>query len=111
MLVTCLGCGLADVFRPSRAERVVLTYQGPDPLSVGIPGAFTILVEAGGVAVPYPQLLLSVSDTLTIVLTTDQDSLLGKKSGQADLIVRFHNSLLGDSLPTLVQRIHVTGGP
>ena len=111
VVVACLGCGLADVFRPSESARVILTYQGPTQLTVGVPAAFTVVVEAGGVVVPDPQLLLSVSDTHTFVVTPDQDSLLGKKTGQARLTVRFfHSSLLGDSLPTLVQQINVTGG-
>lgn len=112
VVVACFGCGLADVFRPSRTERVTLTYQGPTQLSVGVPTPFTVIVEAGGVVVPHPQLLLSVSDTLTFVVTTNPNSLLGKKNGNAVLTARFHNSLLlTDSLPTLVQQVNVTGGP
>lgn len=101
MAVGALGCGLVDLFRPSGPEGVVLTYEGPTDIPEGAVVAFRIVVRAGDALLPNPRLLLSVDDTTGLALRGG-DSLAGKVRGtRATLIAQLHNSLLGDSLPSL----------
>ena len=109
----CLGCGLADLFRPSGPDGVVLTYEGPTQLDEGDSAAFTIVARADGVVLSNPSLELTISNPSgrqVLALTASGDSIVGIEHGQGRLTARYHNSLLTGAEPFVEQAIQVKQG-
>ncbi|MGH7751251.1 MAG: hypothetical protein ACREN5_00405 [Gemmatimonadales bacterium] len=105
-----LGCALGDLFAPSTFEELTLTFEGPTTLQVGSRLPFTITVRAGGNVVASPRLRLLVADTQHVALTPTQDTLVGRKVGTTTLTARLEDSILTDTVPTLVTTLKVSGG-
>jgi hypothetical protein len=102
-----LACGLADVFRSSGVESVMITYTGDTVLHRDSTVPFGVVVTAGGTDLQGPHLDFASSDTNVFVITAGRDSLFAKKVGSATLTIRLESSIVSDSAPTLVQALKV----
>ncbi len=104
------ACGLPDVFRPSGLKHVVVRYVGDTVLKVGTRVAPVVMVETADAVVPNPRLVFSSSDSTVLALTPVGDTLVGCRTGRAQLTIRLISAMVTDSAPTGQDSIRVQGG-
>ena len=102
------GCGWTDAFNSARIGDVAFKYDGPTQIPRGSQRAFTIRVEVDGEPLESPHLLISVSDPSVIGLSTARDSVHGRQTGEARLVVRLQDAMFTDSLPSFEKELRVT---
>jgi len=106
------ACALRDVFRPGGLEAVRIAFRGDTMIVAGDTVPFSVDVCVGNARLPNPHLDIALEGTGAVLLTVGGDSLVGvQNGGQADLTIRFLNSIFTDTVPTLVQRIKVSPNP
>lgn len=102
-----LACGFGDLFRSPGVGDVVLTYTGPDVLAVGERVPLAVTVTVGGASFSNPRLSITSSDTTIIALSPNGDTLVALSQGFDTLTIALVASILTDSLPTVLQQVHV----
>ena len=109
LAMAAVACGLVDVFQSSGAEAVTLVYQGDAFIRLDSTVAFAIVVQVEGATLSRTHLSITSSDTSIVALTPGGDSLIGRKTGNATLMIRLESSMLTDSAtaPALAQALHV----
>jgi len=109
LAMAAVACGLVDVFQSSGAEAVILVYQGDAFIRLDSTVSFAVDVQVEGATLSGPHLSITSSDTSIVALTPGGDSLIGRKTGNATLMIRLESSMLTDSAtaPALAQALHV----
>ncbi|MGH7568816.1 MAG: hypothetical protein ACREL9_07575 [Gemmatimonadales bacterium] len=107
------ACALGDVFRPGRLEDVVIAFRGDTIIAAGDTVPFSVDVCVRDARLPNPRLEIVVPAAFAdiVLLTSGGDSLVGLRNGQAELSIRFLNSIFTDTVPTLIQKIRVSSNP
>jgi hypothetical protein len=102
-----MACGLAELVGSPKISNVVLTYTGPDVLTVGDRVPFAVAVSVDGALLPNPRLSVSSSPDTIITLSPHGDTLFALARGFGTLTIRFVPSIFTDSFPTIVQQVRV----
>ena len=103
------GCGLTDVFVGAGPGAVVFVWEGDSVIGRDEVVPIRVTVLADGEPLIDPRLLITVADTTTIALVPTGDSLVGRRSGRADVLVELRSSLTTGVPSDTTVSIRVTG--
>jgi hypothetical protein len=101
------GCAITEVLSSAGPNDVVFSFEGDTMLLRGSRRPFTVRVEVDGTPIEAPNLSITVSDPSVITLMKEHDSLVARQTGTATLVVRLHDSMFTDSLPSFAQDLRV----
>jgi hypothetical protein len=105
--VVLVSCGFADLFNSAQVGDVTVTYTGPTVLHVGDTVPISVTVTSGGTPLTNALLWVTSSDTSSLGLSPDSDTLFARDNGFDTLTIRVVASIFTDSFPTLVQPVRV----
>lgn len=105
--VVLVSCGFADLFSSGEIGDLTVTYTGPTNMSVGDTVPVSVTVTVGGTPLTDARIWITSSDTSIIALSAHSDTLIARAKGFDTLTIRVVASIFTDTLPTLLQQVHV----